>query len=54
VDGVKQLLQRRREPAQPPAPLDLTPWPHLAVTPVEWPALSRFDTLLVQRSGGVA
>lgn len=54
VDGIKQLLQRLREPAQPLAPLDVTPWPHLAVTPVEWPALSRFDTLLAQPPGGAA
>jgi hypothetical protein len=54
ADGVKQLLQRLREPSQPPAPLDVSPWPQLGMAPVTWPALTRFDALLAHLSGGGA
>jgi transposase len=52
--GVKQWVERLREPLQPPTPLDVSPWPQLALAPVDWPLLNRFDALLPQLAGGEA
>lgn len=49
--GVKQLLLRLVEPAPPP-PLDLAPFPHLAIGPVAWPDVRQFDRLLGDGTGG--
>jgi transposase len=52
ADGVKQLILRLTEPAQPAGALDLTQWPHLNEVQVAWPEVRQFDRLLVGQAGG--
>jgi transposase len=52
ADSVKQLVQRLRQPSQPPAPLDVSQQAQWALAPVEWPSLARFDRLLAHLPGG--
>jgi len=52
ADGVKQLVLRLVEPAQPVALLDLTEAPHLRAVQVTWPEVSQFDRLLNNSKGG--
>jgi len=52
AEGVKQLVLRLAEPAQPAARLDLTDAPHLGAIQVAWPDLRQFDRLLSLAGGG--
>jgi hypothetical protein len=52
AEGVKQLVLRLAEPAQPVAVLDLTQASHLGAVQVTWPEVSQFDRLLSSVRGG--